>query len=92
MEKEFRASPQFQKLTFHIVKNERLVDAYKKDQFPADAAWLFELYQSKSIRRPGRPGWQFYVDQTLIETFEGSKGWNTNHLPRIKELVDQYSQ
>jgi hypothetical protein len=87
MEKEFRASPEFQKLDFQVVTNKRLADAYAREHFPQELTWRWERYERREARRPGRPGWQVYRDGTLVCTVEGTKNWEQYGFPKIRQIV-----
>jgi hypothetical protein len=89
-EGKFRASPEFAKLKFYKVKNLWLRGDYYQEHFSPEIAWVWERYQ-RTRQRPGRPGWQVYVDRKLVASFVGSKAWQEKGLPQIKELVAQNS-
>src|SRR5262245_10445236 len=63
LEQEFKESAEFKKITYRMVKNDRLVDPYTREHFPADIQWLYERVQRGEERRPGRPSWVLYVDR-----------------------------
>jgi len=92
MESKFRASPEFQKLQFHRVKNRRLADDYSEASlYPPELRWLHERYVAKEFGKATfRPGWWIFVDRKLVDRFGGSSNWDTKAFPRIREIVAQH--
>ena len=90
MEKRFKESQEFKKLTYRVVKNERLADPYTLQDFPPDIAWVYERMQRGEEKRPGRPGWVVYLDRKRIATFYGTQNWEEEHFPEIKWLVSEH--
>ena len=91
MESSFRASPEFQKLKFYRIKNNRLADDYfDQDLYPAELKWLWERYQAREFKKPFRPGWWIFVDRKLIERYAGTKNWEGQAVPKIRDLVTQH--
>src|SRR5258706_11901466 len=45
MEKRFKESPEFEKIKYRVVKNERLADPYTLRDFPPDIVWVYERLQ-----------------------------------------------
>ena len=87
LEQQLRDSEEFKRITYRIVKNERLADPYTREHFPADIRWLYERVQRGEERRPGRPGWVLYVDRKRIARFYGATHWEEQHLPEIRRLI-----
>ena len=91
MEKRFRESQEFKKITYRVVKNERLADPYTLLDFPPDIAWVYERLQRGEEKRPTvRPAWVVYLDRKRIATFYGTKNWEEVHFPEIKWLVSEH--
>ncbi len=91
MEKRFRESQEFKKITYRVVKNERLADPYTLRDFPPDIAWVYERLQRGEEKRPTvRPAWVVYLDRKRIATFYGTKNWEEVHFPEIKWLVSEH--
>ena len=90
MEKRFKESQEIRKITYRVVKNERLADPYTLQDFPPDIAWVYERMQRGEEKRPGRPGWVVYLDRKRIATFYGTRNWEEVHFPEIKWLVSEH--
>lgn len=90
MEKGLKESQEFKKITYRVVKNERLADSYTLQDFPPDIVWVHERMQRGEEKRPGRPGWVVYLDRKRIATFYGTKNWEEVHFPEIKWLVSEH--
>ncbi len=91
METRLKNSDEFNKVTYRVIKSERLADRYADEHFPNDIRWLKERID-RGVEKPlGRPGWGFYVDRTLVAKFYGTQDWDTKHLPTILQLVGKYS-
>lgn len=91
MERRLKASEEFKKIVYRVVKNGRLADPYVREDFPPDILWVYERVRRGEEKRTGRPGWVMYVDQRRIASFYGTKHWDEKHLPEIKRLVARYS-
>jgi len=87
MAQQLRDSEEFKRITYRIVKNERLADPYTRAHFPADIQWLYERVQRGEERRAGRPGWVLYVDRKRIAGFYGATHWEEQHFPEIRRLI-----
>ena len=90
MEKGLKESQEFKKITYRVVKNERLADPYTLQDFPPDIAWVYERMQRGEEKRPGRPGWVVYLDRKRIATFYGTTNWEEVHFPEIMRLVSEH--
>ena len=91
MEKRFKESPEFEKIKYRVVKNERLADPYTLRDFPPDIAWVYErMRRGEEKRPPVRPAWAVYLDRKRIATFYGTKNWEEGHFPEIKWLVSEH--
>lgn len=90
MYSKFREMPEYAKIKFYTVKNLSLKFGYEEEHFPPEISWVWERYQ-KTQRNPGRPGWQVYVGRKMVASFQGATGWESNHLPKIKEIIAQNS-
>jgi len=86
MEKRFKESQEFKKLTYRVVKNERLADPYTLQDFPPDIDWIYERMQRGEEKRPGRPGW----DRKRIATFYGTTNWEEKHFSEMKRLISEH--
>jgi hypothetical protein len=91
MEKGLKASSEFKKITYRIIKSDRLVDPYVDEDYPPDVKWLKDRVDRGEESPAGRPSWAFYVNKTHIVSFYGVKAWETTNFPAIKKLVAQYS-
>ena len=87
---KFREMPEFAKIKFYTVKNESLRFGYNESHFPPEISWVWERYQ-KTQRQPGRPGWQIYAGRKFVASFQGAKGWEDDHLPKIKQIIAENS-
>ncbi len=92
MEARFRASPEFSKISFYTVKNERLQDPYELRHFPSGAGWLWDDHRGGDRKRIWRPSWQVYVDRKPIATFRGTAAWESHHWPRIRQLIADHAK
>jgi hypothetical protein len=91
MEKRFKESQEFKKITYRVVKNERLADAYTLEDFPPDIFWVYERMRRGEEKSPAvRPGWVVYLDRKRIATLYGTKNWEEVHFPEIKSLVSEH--
>jgi hypothetical protein len=91
MEKNFRASPEFQKLKFYRIKNARLADDYfDPSLYPPELKWLEQRYQAREFKKPFRPGWWIFVDQQLVDNYASTQDWDSKAFPKIRELVARY--
>ena len=86
-QQELKDSEEFKKITYRVVKNERLADPYVREHFPPDMLWLYERMQRGQENRPGRPSWVLYADRKRIASFYGTTHWQEKHLPEIKRLI-----
>lgn len=91
MQKSLMESPEFKKIAYRVVKNERLADPYRPEHFAKDILWVRERIEQGVEKRPGRPSWIVYVDKKRIAAFYGTRDWDEKHLPGIKRIVAQYS-
>lgn len=91
MENGLKSSEEFKKLTYRVIKNERLADPYTDEHFASDIKWLKERIDLGVEKNLGRPGWGFYVNKVRVATFYGTKNWDSKILPEIKLLVTKYS-
>ncbi|WP_313952802.1 hypothetical protein [Accumulibacter sp.] len=91
MEESLKKSAEFKKLTYRVIKNQRLADPYTTDDFPPDIRWIKERVDSGEEKTLGRPGWGFYVNKVRVAKFYGTKNWDSKILPEIKLLVAKYS-
>ena len=87
METRLKEAPEFRKIVYRVVKNERLADPYTLEDFPPDVAWIHERMRRGVEKRPGRPGWVVYVDRKRVATFYGTARWDEHHLPEIRRLA-----
>jgi hypothetical protein len=92
MQEQLREAEEFKRVTFRVVKNERLADPYVREHFPADVQWLYERVQRGAEQHPGRPGWVLYVDRKRVAGFYGATHWEEQHLPEIKRLIRLHSR
>ena len=90
LEQELKDSPEFKKITYRVIKNERLADPYRREHFPPDTLWLYERVQRGEEARPGRPSWILYADRKRIAGFYGTTQWEEKHFPEIKRLIHVY--
>ena len=60
MEASLRESAEFRKITYRVVKNERLADPYTRADFPPDIAWIYERIERGEEKRGQRPSWVVY--------------------------------
>jgi hypothetical protein len=91
MEKGLKASSEFKKITYRIIKSDRLVDPYVDEDYPPDVKWLKDRVDRGEESPAGRPSWAFYVNKTHIASFYGVKAWDATNFPAIKKLVAQYT-
>jgi len=91
MQDSLKNSEEFKKLTYRVVKNERLADPYLDADYPVDIRWIKERIDRGEEKIGGRPGWVFYVNKTRIAKFYGTRDWDSKSLPEIKRLVAKYS-
>ncbi len=91
LQQKLKSAKEFKKLTYREVKNERLAEPYRDEDFAGDIKWLKERLDSGEETIMGRPGWSFYVDKILVATFYGTKDWEGKTLPQIKQLVTRYA-
>src|SRR5690348_5027010 len=52
MEKRFKESLEFKKITYRVVRNERLADLYALRDFSPDIVWVYERMQRGEEKRP----------------------------------------
>ena len=91
MEKRFKESREFKRITYRVVKNERLADPYTLRDFPPDIAWVYERVRRGEEKRPVvRPAWVVYLDRKRVGAFYGTKNWDEAHFPEIKWLVSEH--
>ena len=91
MENGLKSSEEFKKITYRVIKNERLADPYTDENFTSDIKWLKERIDRGEEKRLGRPGWGFYVNKVRVAQLYGTRDWYTKILPEIKLLVAKYS-
>ena len=90
MEKSLKESREFSRITYRVVKNERLADPYTRQDFPPDIAWIHERIERGEERRGQRPSWVVYLNRKRITAFYGTRDWEEGHLPAIKQLVAKH--
>jgi hypothetical protein len=91
MESGLKSADEFRKLTYRVVKNQRLADPYTVEDYPPDIRWLKERMDRGEEKAVGRPGWAFYANKVRIAAFYGTKDWNSKTLPELKALVAKHS-
>lgn len=90
MEKRFKESPEFKKLKYRVVKNDRLVDPYPRELFAPDIVWVYDLMQ-QGQKHPGRPGWTLYVNKKRVAVFYGTRDWEEKSVPEIRRIVAEHA-
>jgi hypothetical protein len=90
MEVSLKSSEEFKKLTYRVVKNDRLADPYIDSDYPPDIKWLKQRVDRGDEKNPGRPGWVLYVNKVRVARFYGTRDWNSRILPEMKRLVTNY--
>ena len=86
-ERKFKATPEFKKLQYRVVKNNYLAEPYLARDFPDDLKWVYEGLAERD-RRPPRPTFLVYNDGKLVGKYAGSEGWDEKGFPTVKKLLD----
>jgi hypothetical protein len=80
---EFRASSDFQRLTYREIKSPSLLDVLKDDHWPED----LRRYRDHLGEGAGVPLWLVISDQEVVERGMGPSQWASAVLPRLKLLL-----
>ncbi len=91
MENSLKNAKEFRKITYRVVKNERLADAYRDGDFAPDIKWLKERMDRGEEGHIARPSWSLYVNKIRVATFYGTKEWDSKNLPGIKQMINRYA-
>jgi len=80
---EFRASPDFPRVTYREVRSPSLLDVLKDDYWPDD----LRRYRDRLGQGAGVPLWLVISDQEVVERGMGPNQWASAVLPRLKSLL-----
>ena len=80
---EFRASPDFPRVTYREVRSPSLLDVLKDDYWPDD----LRRYRDRLGQGAGVPLWLVISDQEVVERGMGPSQWASAVLPRLKSLL-----
>jgi hypothetical protein len=80
---EFRASPDFPRVTYREVKSPSLLDVLKDDYWPDD----LRRYRDRLGQGAGVPLWLVISDHEIIERGMGPSQWASTVLPKLKSLL-----
>jgi hypothetical protein len=88
MEKRFEESQEFKKITFRVVKNERLADPYTLEEFPPDIYWVYERMQRGEGESPAvRPGWVVIWTGSALPR-STNQNWEEVHFRRLSGYLE----
>jgi hypothetical protein len=87
MRQKFEESEEFKKIKFFTIKSERLADQYTQDLFAPEISWVWDRYVANNYKSPGRPSWVIYVGKERAATFYGTKKWDSEAFPFIRDIV-----